>query len=176
MVTTELCIAPAGPPRFASMALISTTAGGFASLLGFAQTVPSSGLTLFRTFTSSSPKGRLTNGLALLYPQSFLRQTSFDSEKQKEIKNAAICGNRLILRGQTGQNMGMPRIPLVTVFRQALAVATHSVSMERLASCAHESFNGGQTALVVTGNSDMLVHPSNSTKLQKGLSSHFFYT
>lgn len=164
MITQELALLDL--PRFSSIALLSTIAGGLSSLGLFILSIPTGILTLANTFLSSDPQLRLKNGLKILYPEEFLNESSLNPETRQLELNFNRFRRALIVRGQKRLAAGMPALPIATVFKQAVAVATHNVDTSRL-SMMGDHF--GDAILVVTGDSDILVHQRNSVMLAKGL-------
>jgi len=166
MITQEIALADV--QRFASMALISTIAGGMSSILGFARALPSGGMTLLRTVYAITPQEQLVQGLSLLYPKPFLEEEQMHPTTREPVLNAKAFRKALILRGVEGKKKGIRPFSMLTVWNQAIAVASHCVSTERLA-ILNAHFEGGKHILVVTGTDDILVHPTNSDALQSGL-------
>ena len=98
--------------------------------------------------------------------------TSEDPVTKQNVSNAKLFKRALIKRGIQGKNKGIKAFPLATVWRQVFAVMTHHVDSSRL-EILHKHFELGETALVITGTDDILVHPSNSTKLRDGMKAQF---
>lgn len=164
MVTQELVLADLG--RFASMSLLSTISGGPRSLGLFLLKVPTGVYRVARIFTARDPKVSIKNGMEVLYPRSFLDQTSLDPESGKEVSNFKLYSKALIKRGVADRESGMPRLNFSSVVKQGLAVVTHNVGQDGLAR-----INGrlGDAMTVVTGDEDILVHPFNSQILCQSL-------
>mmetsp|Transcript_3861 Transcript_3861/g.7085 ORF Transcript_3861/g.7085 Transcript_3861/m.7085 type:complete len:329 (+) Transcript_3861:203-1189(+) len=164
MITQELALLE--PSRFASMTLISTIAGGLASIGLFAISAPSGIKTLLQTFTTTDPREQLRHGLKLLYTEEFLDQHSYNEDKKKHEPNHAIFRRALIKRGVQAKQAGTPDTKMLTLVKQALAVCTHRVSQEALGALGRHF---GQASLVITGDQDILVHQTNSRILKKAL-------
>jgi pimeloyl-ACP methyl ester carboxylesterase len=164
MVTQELALLDLS--RFSSLALLSTIAGGMGSLGLFVLSIPTGIYTLANTFLSSNPQQRLANGLKILYPEEFLKGVGVNPESGQMEPNLLRFRRALIDRGKKRLAAGVPALPLSTVFKQALAVATHHVSKPRLQTIGGH-FGAG--VLVVTGDADILVHQKNSAILADGL-------
>lgn len=164
MITQELALLDT--PRFASMALLSTIAGGLTSLGYFALKLPTGLSTMAGTFTTQDPREQLKRGMAVLYPQGFLEGSSLNPTTGEEESNFVRFRRALIERGKLAQREGNKALPFSTVVKQALAGASHRVSSERLAYLRRHF---GDAVLVVTGDSDILVHPRNSGVLAEGL-------
>jgi pimeloyl-ACP methyl ester carboxylesterase len=171
MVTQELALLD--PPRFDSIALLSTIAGGPRSLYYFLTKLPTGVRSMAGAFLTTDPRAQLAAGLATLYPREHLDTTYFNEDKQQHEPYLAKYRRALVQRGKQGVKDGMPDTPLTTVFKQALAVATHRVPADALRRLSRERFQGGQRALVVTGDADILVHHGNATVLRDGLEAHF---
>jgi pimeloyl-ACP methyl ester carboxylesterase len=164
MITQELALLDM--PRFASMALLSTIAGGLTSLGYFAIKMHTGVFTIARTFTTNDPREQLKRGMEVLYPEAFLEGRSLDPTTGKEESNFVLFRRALIGRGKRAKLEGNKPLPFSTVLKQGLGVASHRVSSDRLASLARHF---GDAVLVVTGDSDILVHPMNSEVLAKEL-------
>eukprot|EP00947_MAST-08B_sp_MAST-8B-sp1_P002556 g2556.t1 len=168
MIAQELCLLQL--PRFASLTLLSTIAGGLSSLGLFALSLPTGIRTLVGTFMSSSPQAQLDNGLRLLFPTPFLEESQADAKTGKVETNYKLLRRSLIARGtrsyEAARAAGVPPFRLTTVLKQAMAVTTHRVSAGDLRRLG-EHF--GEAALVVTGDSDILVHRRNASILSDGI-------
>lgn len=164
MITQE--IAKLDPPRFGSIALLSTIAGGLTSLGLFLLKLPTGVLTMCRIFTTSDPRERLKRGLQVLYPAEFLEQQHSNDPKASET-NEEVFRRALISRGRRAIADGSRNaVPLSTAVKQGLAVATHRLSQADLRALGDHF---GPAVLIVTGDSDILVHPHNSTVLASPL-------
>merc|ERR1711924_588598 len=95
-----------------------------------------------------------------------LEQTTYNADKGVEEKNFVVRRRSLVQRGREAASDGRPSMPLSTVVMQAGAVTTHRVSA---ADLARLGAHFGSAVLVVTGDSDIIVHPHNSKVLMAGL-------
>ena len=171
MITQEM-LRQAKPGQFASLTLISTIAGGPFSLYLFIGSIPTGLQLAARTFLTTDPKTQLKNGLRLLYPDSFLEGESLNPATGKMEKNFKAFRRALIKRGVEAKKAGMPPMRVTSIFKQAFAVFSHSVSEAELKYVA-QSVRGH--VLVVTGDDDILVHPDNSTRLARELSAELVW-
>lgn len=164
MITQELALLDT--ERFASISLLSTIAGGLFSLQYFALKLPTGVQTMGRAMLSSDPRTRLKAGLMVLYPESHLDEQVYNQEKDTHETNFHALRRALIARGVQEAQEGAPKPTAWTPVKQTFAVATHRVptaSLQRLQR------HFGEAALVVTGDSDILVHHANSGVLKEGL-------
>eukprot|EP01065_Artemidia_motanka_P004313 TRINITY_DN12059_c0_g2_i2.p1 TRINITY_DN12059_c0_g2~~TRINITY_DN12059_c0_g2_i2.p1 ORF type:complete len:272 (+),score=88.86 TRINITY_DN12059_c0_g2_i2:570-1385(+) len=158
MITLEL--ARIDLPRFASLSLIATSAGGLSALALFVLRMPSGVAQLARTFAAVNPRDRLNHAMRLLFPQQVLDGTA-DGPSIGELKRA------MVRRGQAAAASGArPNPALSVVARQALAVSAHRVSGAAL-EAMRQHFGGA--VLVVTGDADELVDRRNSDILGRAL-------
>ena len=72
----------------------------------------------------------------------------------------------LVQRGRQAIRDGRKALPFSTVVKQAAAVATHRLASADLARLAAHF---GPAVLVVSGDSDIIVHPRNASVLAAGL-------
>ena len=164
MITQE--IAKLDLPRFRSMTLISTIAGGISSLWLFLLRAPKGLITLFRTFTSRDPHESLRQGSKLLFPESVLEQKVKHPETGELVTRGDLLRRALIDRGNQALRDGSTPLKIKTVIKQALAVCTHRTSDVDLRRFSNHF---GDAVLIVTGDSDILVHESNSEILAKSM-------
>jgi len=154
------------PKRFASMTLLSTIAGGPFSLGLFILAIPTGLRLTLQTFTASTGRDQLKNGLKLLYPAAFLDGTSPHPETGEPTSNFKLFRSALIRRGVQAVKDGMPPQRFSSIVKQGFAVMTHNVTTSELQALS--KLLGGNT-LVVTGDEDILVHPRNANRLTDGL-------
>ena len=164
MITQELALLDT--ERFASISLVSTSPGGLNALKLYAMNLPSGLWLLKNVFTAKSPRDQLDSGLQVLYPKSFLERTHIDEKTGEEKTNYRKYRRVLIERGMKGIAEGLPPFRVSSAVKQALAVATHRVSTEKLCKLG-EHFDGA--ALVVAGDQDILVNHENAEVLGKPL-------
>ena len=90
------------------------------------------GIKLASLFAAKTPREQLDYGLQVLYPKAFLEKKVYDERKKRETTNYRVYRRKLIERGEEAIKEGLPPLRMTTVAKQALAVATHRVSDERL--------------------------------------------
>jgi pimeloyl-ACP methyl ester carboxylesterase len=156
-ITQELALLDL--PRFSSLSLLSTIQGGSS----FMFSIPSVIVKLASIFLSSSPQ---ENALQVVYPQTFLKQTSVNPETGRMELNLTRFGGGLQQREKKRQAAGIPDIPLCTIFKQFGSCVSHYVDNSRLKKMG-AYFGAG--VLVVTGDEDILVNCKNSEMLAHGL-------
>jgi pimeloyl-ACP methyl ester carboxylesterase len=154
--------------RFVSMILLSTIAGGTFSLKLFILTIPTGLQLAARTFLTTNPNVQLKNGLRLLYPEEFLERESAHPDTGEPTKNFKLFRKALIKRGLEDKKNGVPGLRITSIFKQAFAVFGHSVSAQELSGIA-KGLNGN--VLILTGDTDILVHPQNAYRLRDELKS-----
>lgn len=164
MITQEL--AKLDLERFSSISLISTFVGGLYSLFLLALSIPTGIVTLAKTFLTTDPKMQLIYGMQLIYPQEILVEKSLNKETGEMEENFKKFKRALIKRGVKTQADGMPPKKFKTIVKQAMAVNLHSVSKQELQKLG---MHFGNASLVITGDSDILVHKNNSYVLAEGL-------
>uniref|UniRef100_A0A7S3LMD7 AB hydrolase-1 domain-containing protein n=1 Tax=Aplanochytrium stocchinoi TaxID=215587 RepID=A0A7S3LMD7_9STRA len=164
MISQELALLDL--KRFKSLTLISTISGGIESLGLFVWNIPTGIKTLASTFGTTNPRQQLKNGLKLLYPEEFLNQITVHEETGEEETYFRKLKRALIQRGVRTRDAGMPPTPISSVVKQAFAVMTHRISNENMRKMSRHFRDA---ALVITGDSDILVHPQNSATLRSGL-------
>ena len=164
MITQELALLDL--PRFSSITLLSTAAGGGHSLKMYAASLPTGVQRMARSLLSSDRNAQLKAGLSVLYPEEFLERHVYNEEKDTHETNFHKFRRTLITRGKAARNDGMPPQSRYSPVKQGLAVITHRVSHKSL---QRMSRHFKDASLVVTGNEDILVHHSNSHVLRDGL-------
>ena len=164
MITQE--IAKLDLPRFRSMTLVSTIAGGISSLWLFLLRAPKGLMTLLRTFISSDPHESLRQGSKLLFPESVLEQKVKHPKTGEITTRGDLLRRDLIERGNQALKDGSTPLKMKTVIKQALAVCTHRTSDADLKRFSNHFVDA---VLVITGDSDILVHESNSEILAKSI-------
>lgn len=152
--------------RFSSLTLLSTIAGGALSLKLFILTIPTGMQLAARTFFTTDPKTQLKNGLRLLYPEEFLDKESPHPVTGQPTKNFKLLRSALIKRGLQDKANGVPGLKISSIMKQAFAVFTHSMSSAELVYIT-KSLKGN--VLVLSGDSDILVHPQNALRLRDEL-------
>lgn len=164
MITQEM--AKLDLQRFRSMSLLSTIAGGISSLGLFLMRAPKGLMTLLRTFTTSDPRESLIQGSKLLFPESVLDQEVKDPTSGNIVTRGDLLRRNLIERGKEALKDGSSPLSIKTVIKQAIAVCTHRISNDDMKRFSHHF---GDAVLIITGDSDILVHESNSTILANGI-------
>ena len=164
MVTLEM-LRQAEHGRFASVSLLSTTAGGLPHLVLQALTLPTGALRMAQVFlggatASDRIESAARNGLRLMFTDEYLAQRAIDPVTGKEDTNENIVA-RDLMRRHEGYAL---EPPLTSIAKQVMAVVTHHVSTSDLAAIARK-VNGN--VIVVTGDADGLVHPANSHRIAK---------
>lgn len=165
MISQEICRL-GGKNQFSSLTLISTIAGGPFSLQLFTRSIPTGLQLAARTFLTTNPNTQLKNGLRLLFPEDFLEAETPHPDTGVLTKNFKLFRSALIKRGIEDKEKGVPGIKITSVFKQAFAVFSHHVSQSELKEIS-EKVNGN--VLIITGDTDILVHPNNSYRLNHGL-------
>ena len=164
MVTQQLALLDL--PRFASITLISTAAGGRHSLQKYAVSMPFGVQKMGRSLLSSDREAQLKAGLSVLFPDEFLEQTVYNEDKGTHETNFHRFRRTLIKRGNAARSDGLPPQSKYSPIKQALAATTHHVSRKSLQRMRRHFKDA---SLVITGDQDILVHHSNSHVLRDGL-------
>lgn len=164
MVTQELVLLDLR--RFSSLTLISTAAGGVHSVSRYAAAIPTGVQNMARSLLSNDRDAKLKAGLAVLYPQDFLEQRVYNKDKGSYETNYQRMRRTLVARGIAARSDGVPEQSRYSPLKQVFAVMTHRVSDKSL---RRMSRHFGDASLVITGNSDALVHHSNAYALRDGL-------
>jgi len=148
MISME--IASRIPKRIASLTLAVTTAGGSMS--------PTKGLSgLLRAPFIKDPEAKVALVISLLYPDSWLDAPNADQpgRTNREVQTEGYLARAKITRPQ----------PLMGALSQMWAAATHRVSPTRLKNID----SGIPKILIITGDEDDLVAPSNSDHLARNM-------
>ncbi|KDQ10386.1 hypothetical protein BOTBODRAFT_36284 [Botryobasidium botryosum FD-172 SS1] len=146
MISME--IASRIPERIASLTLTVTTAGG--------SPAPAKGLSgLLRAPFMKDPEEKIALVMTLLYPDAWLDAPSAD-QPGKTNREVQVAGYRVRVRITRPQ-------PLMGALSQMWAAVTHRVSAARLKKIE----SGIPKVLIITGDADDLVAPSNSEYLAR---------
>mmetsp|Transcript_11560 Transcript_11560/g.22741 ORF Transcript_11560/g.22741 Transcript_11560/m.22741 type:complete len:306 (-) Transcript_11560:2131-3048(-) len=155
MITLE--IACQDIPRFASVTLASTIAGGIPSLLYFATVLHSGLYKLVRLAAAQTQDERGKWFLSCLFPDEFVK---LEDEAHPGQSNADSLQQYFL--DVTKEEPGREQVTGTTFIKQCFAAATHSVSSSKL-----RNLGESVSVLVLTGDVDIVVPPANSERLAR---------